>query len=323
VHKPLRILLASTVASLMMLVMPGTQAHADPTVAEIEAQIGKIWGEAEPLIEEYNGIHEKYKKTQAQQAELAKKIEPLQRQVELGQARVGVIAAQVYKGGTANAFNAIVTSGSPAALAQQLQFLDTLTREQERQLQGVTDLKKQFDAEKAPIDTLVAELATTDADLAARKTKIEAQIAELQKLRIKAYGNGGGSGSFRPWPCPAKYEPTNGYKVAQFACSQAGKPYVWAAEGPNSYDCSGLVKRAWAQVGVYLPHQSQSQRSATVYVSRANLQVGDLVFFYNPIHHVALYVGDNKIMHAPAAGDNVRMAQLDGAGPIHSFGRPS
>jgi len=80
------VLLASAIASLMIVVMPGTQAHADPTVTEIEAQITKIWGEAEPLIEEYNGVHEKYKKTQAQQADLAAKIEPLQRQVELGQA---------------------------------------------------------------------------------------------------------------------------------------------------------------------------------------------------------------------------------------------
>jgi len=318
------VLLASAMASLMIVVMPGTQAHADPpTVAEIEAQITKIWGEAEPLIEEYNGVHEKYKKTQAQVADLAKKIEPLQRQVELGQARVGFIASQVYKGGQADTFNAIITSGSPKNLAEQLQFLDTLTRDQERQLEGVSDLKKQYDTQKAPLDALVTELAAADADLAAKKVKIEAQLAELQRLRIKAYGSTGGTGSVRPWPCPSTFQPTNGYKAAQFACAQAGKAYVWAAEGPNAYDCSGLTKKAWAQVGVYLPHQSQAQRSSMPYVSRADLQVGDLVFVGSPIHHVAIYVGDGHVMHAANPSEPVRMALIGNIGSIHSYGRPT
>jgi cell wall-associated NlpC family hydrolase len=98
---------------------------------------------------------------------------------------------------------------------------------------------------------------------------------------------------------------------------------VWAAAGPGSYDCSGLTLAAWQSVGVSLPHQSRSQRSSMPYVTRANLKVGDLVFYYGDIHHVAIYVGNNKIMHAPSAGDNVRMADMDAAGPINSFGRPS
>jgi cell wall-associated NlpC family hydrolase len=318
------VLLASAVATVVLVVLPGPPAHADPTtVAEIEGEIQRLWGEAEPLIEEYNGVHEQYQKNKAQQEELAKKIEPLQRQVEMGQLRVGVIAAQAYKGGTPSMFSALLTSGSPSVLADQLSYMDQLARNQEQQLEGVTTLKQQYDAAKAPIDQLVTQLAAQDTDLAQRKQTIEARLGELQKLRQKAYGSSGGTGSFRPWPCPATYAPTNGYKVAQFACSQAGKPYVWAAAGPSSYDCSGLTLAAWAKVGVYLPHQSRSQRASIPYVTRANLQLGDLVFYYSPIHHVGIYVGDGKIMHAPAVGDNVRMANMDSSGPINSFGRPS
>jgi cell wall-associated NlpC family hydrolase len=323
VHRPLGMLLTSALAALMLVVMPGTQAHASPTVAEIEAQISALWAKAEPLIEEYNGVHDKYGRNKAQQADLAKKIEPLQREVELGQARIGAISAQVYKGGRADAFNALIASDSPKVLADQLSFLDQISREQQRQLLGVTTMKEDYDAQKAPIDALVAELARQDADLAEKKRQIEAQLAELQKLRNQAYGAGGSTGSYRPWPCPSAFEPSNGYKAAAFACAQAGKPYVWAAEGLSAYDCSGLTKRAWQQVGVYLPHQAQSQRASTVYVSRANLRIGDLVFYYNPIHHVAIYVGNNKIMHAPTFGDVVRMADMDSTGPIHSFGRPA
>jgi hypothetical protein len=220
-----------------------------------------------------------------------------------------------------DAANTLLSSGSPETLADRLTLLDQLAREQSRQLAGVNALKARYDAQKAPIDRLVATLAEQDKDLAEKKKKIEAQLAELQKLRRQAYGNSG-TGSFRPWPCPASYEPTKRYKAAAFACKQAGKPYVWAAAGPGSYDCSGLTLAAWKQAGVYLPHQSRSQRASIPYVKRANLKLGDLVFYFNPIHHVAIYVGNNKVMHAPTFGDNVRMADMDAVGPIHSFGRP-
>jgi len=315
-------LLASAIAALMVVVMPGTQAHADPTVAEVEAQINKIWAGAEPLIEEYNEVHEAYKKNKAKQTALARKIEPLARQVDLAQLRVGVIAAEVYKGGQADTFNALVSSGSPKMFADQLMFLDQLAREQQRQLQDVTAMKDNYDAQKAPIDQVVAELAAQDADLAAKKKKIEAQLSELQRLRIKAYGTTAGTGSYRPWPCPAAYEPTNGYKAASFACSQTGKPYIWAAEGPNGYDCSGLTLASWKKVGVYLPHNAAAQRRSMAYVSRANLKVGDLVFYYGDLHHVGIYVGGGKVVHAPSFGDHVRMRVLEDIGPVHSYGRP-
>jgi cell wall-associated NlpC family hydrolase len=316
-------LLASSLAGLVLVVMPGRAAFADPSVQQIEAQIQDTWNKAEPLIEEYNGVHEQYMKNKNQQAELANKIAPLQRQVELGQLRVGAIASQVYKGGQANTFNALIGSGSPRTLAEQLSFLNMMARDQEKQLAGVSSMKHDFDAQKAPIDQLVNDLAAQDADLAAKKKTIEGQLSELQALRTKAYGSSGGTGNYRPWPCPSAYEPTSGYKAASFACAQAGKAYVWATAGPKTYDCSGLTAAAWASVGVSIPHQSKSQRASMPYVTRANLQVGDLVFYYNPIHHVAIYVGDNKIMHAPSAGDFVRMADMDAAGPIHSFGRPA
>jgi hypothetical protein len=314
--------IAMALCTLVLVVVPGSRASADPTVAELEAQIQALWVTAEPLIEEYNGVHENYLKNVAQQKELLAQIEPLQRDLDLAQARIGAIAAEVYKGGQANAFNVVLSTGSATQLIDQLEFLEVVAGDQRRQLQDVSQLKAQFDVQKSAIDELIATLAAQDADLAAKKQTIEGQLTELQKLRRQAYGSTGSTGSFRPWPCPAAYEPSNGYKVAHFACQQAGKPYLWASAGPNSYDCSGLSLAAWKQVGVYLPHQSRMQRASIPYINRADLRLGDIVFYYNPIHHLGIYVGDNKIMHAPAAGDNVRMADMDKAGPIHSFGRP-
>jgi hypothetical protein len=316
----IQIVITATV-SILLVATPTAPAYADPTIAELEAQIKKIWEEAEILIEDYNLIHEKYRQNKAKQAELIKKIAPLQRELDFASLRVGVIAAQVYKGGQADALNALLSTGSPKLLAERLAFLDQLAREQSRQVREYALLKTEYEAQKAPIDALVVTLADQDADLAARKREIEAKLAQLQALRRKAYGTTGQTGSFRPWPCPTFYEPTNRYKVAAFACKQAGDPYVWAAAGPNAYDCSGLVVAAWKQVGVFLPHQSRAQRASVPYITRSQLQLGDLVFYYNPIHHVAIYVGDNKIMQAPQAGDYVRMSDMDAAGPIHSYGR--
>jgi cell wall-associated NlpC family hydrolase len=79
--------------------------------------------------------------------------------------------------------------------------------------------------------------------------------------------------------------------------------------------------QAWAQVGIYLPHNAAAQRRSMPYVDAADLQVGDLVFYYSDLHHVAIYVGDGKIMQAPQAGDVVRMTDMN-TSPIHSFGRP-
>jgi cell wall-associated NlpC family hydrolase len=309
-------------AALLLLALPTAPAHAAPTPSQIEAQIAKLWAQAEPMIEKYNSVHDQYIKNKALQAALQKKIQPLEIQVELGQVRVGAIAASAYMGQGANTFNALLSAGSPAALADQLTFLDALARQQSEQISGVAQLKKQYDAQKAPIDALVNTLTQQDADLAAQKKAINAQLDQLQQLRRQAYGTTSGTGAFRPWLCPAEYAPTNGYKAALFACQQAGAPYVWATAGPDTYDCSGLTEAAWSTVGVYMPHNALAQRQSMPSVARADLQVGDLVFYYDDTRHVAIYVGDDKVMQAPAPGDNVRMSVLEDVGPVVAYGRP-
>jgi peptidoglycan DL-endopeptidase CwlO len=309
-------------AVLAALALTGTPAHADPSVAEVEAQLNEAWRQAEPLIEQYNAVHEQFLANKAKQDELTAQIAPLAIQLELARARIGKMAALAYMGGRADAVNALLTAESPDDLADQLSLLDGIARDQTHQLQTVVDAKANYDAQKAPIDEVVAQLTAQDADLAAKRQAIEARLADLQALRIKAYGTTGGTGAYRPWVCPAEYLPTPGYEAAAWACSQTGRPYVWGAAGPDAYDCSGLTMVAWQQVGVYLPHNAAAQRRAMPYVDRANLQIGDLVFYYNDLSHVTIYVGDGKVVSAPMAGDVVRMQTLDGGSPIHSFGRP-
>ena len=94
------------------------------------------------------------------------------------------------------------------------------------------------------------------------------------------------------------------------ALAKLGKPYRWGAVGPNAFDCSGLVKWSFGQAGRSLPRTSRAQAGAGMPVSRANLQPGDLVFFYKPISHVGIYIGNNKIVHASRSGQPVKISDM-------------
>ena len=94
------------------------------------------------------------------------------------------------------------------------------------------------------------------------------------------------------------------------ALAKLGKPYRWGAVGPDAFDCSGLVKWSFGQAGRSLPRTSRAQAGAGTPVSRANLQPGDLVFFYSPISHVGIYIGNNKIVHASRSGQPVKISDM-------------
>ena len=309
------------VVGLTTLLVGTTPAVAAPSVAQIEAQIDEAWQKLEPLIEQHNATRQDLNKKKKQVAELTKKIQPLQLEIDMAMSRVSVLAIREYKGGAASAFNAVVSTGSPSTLAGQLTMLDQFARRQQAEVQTVVELRDRYAAKKAPLDALVAQLTKTEAEQGAKAKKIDTEIDRLQKLRLQAYGTTGSLGSLRPAPCPATYQPDAGHTAAKFACNQIGKPYVWGAEGPNSYDCSGLMLAAWAKVGVSLPHNAAQQRRVTASVSRANLRVGDLVFYYSDLHHVGMFVGNGWVVHASRAGEPVKMKRMDD-GPIHSFGRP-
>ena len=92
---------------------------------------------------------------------------------------------------------------------------------------------------------------------------------------------------------------SKGRRALAFAKAQLGERYRFAGTGPNVWDCSGLTMKAWAKVGVKLPHHSGNQIKVGKRVSRSNLQLGDLVYFYSGRHHVGIYAGNGKVIHAP------------------------
>ena len=109
-------------------------------------------------------------------------------------------------------------------------------------------------------------------------------------------------------PAPA---PTAAAQVAvDTALAQQGKPYVWGGAGPDSFDCSGLTQYAYAAAGITLPHSSNMQSTLGAPVAYADLQPGDLVFFYSPVSHVGMYIGNGQMVHAGTSGDVVKVIDL-------------
>ncbi|MGW9305361.1 NlpC/P60 family protein [Streptomyces cyaneofuscatus] len=130
-------------------------------------------------------------------------------------------------------------------------------------------------------------------------------------------GTGTGTGTGADGSYAAKAE-----KVLAFARAQIGKPYVWGASGPASYDCSGLTQAAWREAGVTLPRTTWDQVKVGTRVATSDLQPGDLVFFYDDISHVGIYKGDGMMIHAPKPGANVREESIYYM-PIYGSVRPA
>ncbi len=303
-----------------MLTGGATAAHAEPTVDAIERQIDADWNRLEPLIERHNSTRQDLAGKRREADALAARIAPLEQQVDAAMTRVGALAARAYKGGTVGAVNALLDSRSPGEVVEQIGLLNRYAHFQQQDVREASELRDELTTAKAGLERTIDQLACTEAELAQKRRQIDAEIDRLQRLRLRAYGNGGG-GPLRPAPCPAGYPGGPAGVAVKFACAQIGKPYVWGAEGPHAYDCSGLMLAAWARAGVALPHNAARQRQVTASVSRSALRPGDLVFYYRDLHHVGMYVGDGWVVHASRAGQPVKMKRMD-TSPIHSFGRP-
>lgn len=298
-------------------------ARATPSPGAVEAQIDEAWNKLEPLIEKYNAVHDQLTAQQTKVKKLKAKIAPLAMKVDLVMARVGTISAQRYMRPTSTV-SALLASGSPSAFADQVTILNQVAKNESATVADAIRLKADYDAQKAPIDKLVTSLSQQQATLATQRNAINKQIKDLNKLRLTAYGTTGGTGTYRPATCPQSYDGSPGARAAKVACAQAGKPYVYATAGPDTFDCSGLTQYAWRHgAGVSLPHNAYQQKQVTgdPSITRATLRVGDLVFYYSDIHHVAIYVGGNWVMSAPQTGDHVRMKSISSS-PIAGYGRP-
>ncbi|WP_405184894.1 NlpC/P60 family protein [Streptomyces albidoflavus] len=200
-------------------------------------------------------------------------------------------------------------------LTEARTLLSELTAEEKERLAEI-ERKKQAEAERKAKERAEKEEAERKAREAAEEKEREESGSGSGSGSGTGTGSGGGS------TAPDSSYAAKAEKVIAFARAQMGKPYVWGAAGPDSFDCSGLTQAAWKTAGISLPRTTWDQVGVGQKVSVDHAQPGDLVFFYDDISHVGIYIGGGEMIHAPKPGADVRVESIYYM-PIHSVVRPA
>ena len=222
------------------------------------------------------------------------------------------------------------------------QLADSLVAQQAATEQSTKDFEEAKADAEAKLGDLIAKEEARRAAEAERKHQAEVAAAASAAAAAAAANNrsagtassnsGGGSssnssgnsggGSVAAASAPAPAVSSRSGIAISAAMAQQGVPYRFAASSPGvAFDCSGLTAYAWAQAGVFLPHQSRQQYAAVPHVSQGEAQPGDLLFYYSPISHVGIYLGGGQLVHAPNTGSTVKVAAVNW-GKVTGVGRP-
>jgi peptidoglycan DL-endopeptidase CwlO len=301
---------------------PGVGGPAKPpSKAALDQQISASSNQLEVVIEQYDSTGVALAATVATATRVNAELAPLQQTAAAAHAKVAVLAADLYQTASPGAtLGQIINASSTNALVNRLSMINQIAREQDRAVDALNAAAATYVAQKQQLTVLENTQANDYGLLKAKRASILGQIAQLKSLRLAAYG---------PTGTPAEpiinYIPVftadAGGKAVKFAYDQLGKPYRFGASGPSEFDCSGLTMMAWKAAGVNLPHSAAEQYTVTKHITRAELRPGDLVFYFQPIHHVGIYIGADKVINAPTYGEPVKISPLTLA-PIAGYGRP-
>jgi peptidoglycan DL-endopeptidase CwlO len=322
-----------SVALTALFVFPASlPAAADPplTAAEARALIAQLETDAAAIDQQYAGVKEQIKQGRAQlklkQADVQAQTDKVARmKLQVGQVALAQFqnrsldtAAQLFVTPDTERFLSQISTvqkvseNQNSALQdyQQAQAnLDTLEHSAETDLAALAEKEKQLKSLTDASDKKIAQAKKVLAKLSAAQRQ---QIANAEK-RATARANAAGRAASQTSRNASRGPVTGsgrGAKALAFAKAQLGKPYARNADGPGSYDCSGLTMAAWGSVGVSLPHSSGQQYNRGKPVAKSNLQLGDLVFFYSGISHVGLYAGNGRVIHAPRPGKSVEYIKM-------------
>ena len=311
---------------------PAVAAHAAPSPApspspspgatsraDLGQQLNQASDELEVVIEQFNALQVRLAGTQAQSAQAAAAAVPLRQATDAMRARLGVVAAGLYRQAGSQAA-ALLSADSMRTVLEQLTTYENLGHQWRSQLAELTGAQQRYEAQRRSLDLLAATQRTEQAALAAKKATIEAKIVGLKQLRQRFYGTSAVRGPAADPYVPPR-QPGSAGAAVRFAYAQIGRWYQYGASGPSSYDCSGLVMASWRAGGVALPHNAAMMWHAVNHIPAAQLQPGDLVFYYRDIHHVGIYIGAGRIIHAPTYGQSVTIAPVTEA-PVYGYGRP-
>lgn len=323
-------LATATVGSIALV--PGL-AHADPkqTVTDVQNKIKDLQEQEEVIAEQYNA-------SQTQLADLQHKVDQIQgriatEQTALGDAQssLGNLAAAQYRAGGMDSTLQLMLQNAPDTYLQQASALSEITNRTADSVKSAQEARRQLDQDRATATAEMAQMQKTNQLIAQQKADIESKqkaakalLDSLTPSERVTYNNAqrasNSAGSHAPTGLPPAPNPRAQIAV-NFAMAQLGKPYVYGAAGPRAFDCSGLTMAAWAAAGVSMSHSSSDQYYDFPHVSESQLQPGDLIIWYSTLHHVGIYIGNGKMIHAPHTGAVVEVGNVHDM-PVAGFVRP-
>jgi cell wall-associated NlpC family hydrolase len=204
--------------------------------------------------------------------------------------------------------SALFAAPDPQALLDQAATLHYFTKQDDSQVRQLTQAIQNAERACQDAQDRAAQAAQLKTALREKKTSIQKMLDKVRRPLLKDAVDRAGRGETVPMIPGGS---TKAIGAVRAALSQLGVAYVWGGAAPGQgFDCSGLTMWAYRQVGVNLPHYGGDQWNAGIHVPKSQLQPGDLVFFYSDIHHMGMYLGDGKFVHAPHTGDRVRVADL-------------
>jgi len=323
---------STAVLAGVIFIQGAADADPKPTLAQAKAQVADLQNKAAIAGEAANDLRGQISASQLRVNALQAGITKQQAQVDVVKRQIGSLAVAGYQTSGMTTTAQLLLSSNPDQFLSQASTAQAFAGQQNSALrrfqaaQGkLTDLQASEQSELAALQTVKAQQAglkkQLDANVAAAE-KVLGKLSDSERERIKQESEkeakdarderptrSGDRTSDDSTPVPAS---GRAGAAVEAAMSQLGDKYVWGASGPSQYDCSGLTMYAWGKAGVSLSHSSKAQFGEGRRVSRADLQPGDLVFYGSPsIHHVGMYIGNGRMVHAPNPGKPVKTDDLD------------
>ena len=302
--------LAAATAALALLV-PAADSMAQttssqPSLTTLVAQAKQLEFQINSLSEQYDGLRIQLSRAQAD-AQIAQQAAARDATaLASGQQAIAELAAENYMNAGLDPTLQALTAGNPEQFLSQASTITELDQASGYKVSTLVNAENQDQRARQTADQQLATVRALEAQMSTKKGAIDAEIDRVNSAAMKqAMAIFTQTGQYPDISIPTAN--TVGAQALQAALSRRGDPYVWGAAGPGAFDCSGLVVWAFAQEEITLPHFTGDQWNSGVHVSRADLEPGDLVFFFADISHVGIYLGDGLMVDAPDFGEVVRV----------------